>query len=182
MNQNEVETLSCFIGSRLDYLQCDPFEYAPVVYGVVGLVFDGGGLEITNQFHVVNYFGDEEEVAVFGVCRANPQDFKSRVEDVVQVKVPVGQVVEDIKLVNITQCVNIDDIRYSRVFTKAICVECEINTFCFIQDEWFSELIEIQQDIDTASIGDNEFLQDWPADANPTQTTTVQSLSERLNN
>lgn len=67
LTASNMEALKSLIGKRMTKYKRDPFESsATSVYGIVGIEFeDATAYAFTNTIAVMDYFGDQDDVALF---------------------------------------------------------------------------------------------------------------------
>lgn len=131
------------IGKRFDGYQCDEFHFRPAVHQAVYFKVDGKQYAAENAICTLDYFGSNEEVGVLSVKEWN-DECESRVMDGIQVCTPIGQIIEDIKVVNDAyQMIANGDATYEILFTKAIVFCFDGRQVVFEKDIWLSEDIFI---------------------------------------
>ena len=54
-----------FIGKIFEKYKADPFTYSPSVYGIIGIYIDKSVYKLTDFAEVFDYYGANEDVAVF---------------------------------------------------------------------------------------------------------------------
>lgn len=135
------------LGKRLISIMHDPFIYSNSVYGIVGLNVDGTFYKITNEIQVRDYFGAEEDVAVFNIVNSDRNAIHSHIEDVKMIEMPVNQLIKRIKVVNehqklFEQGQQTYDVWITRGFIIELKDGLEIS---FEKEIWFSEDINIER-------------------------------------
>ena len=135
------------IGKKLISIMHDPFVYTNSVYGIAGLNVADSFYKISNKTEVRDYFGVEEDVAVFNIMKADKANIHSCIEDVKMIEMPVNQLIKHIKIVNEHQQLfeqeqQTYDVWITRGFIIELADGLEIS---FEKEIWFSEDINIER-------------------------------------
>lgn len=135
------------IGKKLVSIMHDPFVYTNSVYGIAGLNIDHYFYKISNKTEVRDYFGAEEDVAVFNIMKTDKDNIHSYVEGVKMIEIPVNQLIKRIKVVNEHQQLyeqeqQIYDVWITRGFIIELADGLEVS---FEKEIWFSEDINIER-------------------------------------
>ena len=135
------------IGKKLICIMHDPFVYSNSVYGIAGLNVAHSFYKISNKIEVKDYFGAEEDVAIFNIMKTEKDDIHSYVEDVKMIEMPVNQMIKHIKVVNEHQQLFEQDQQiYDVWITRGIIIELADGLeVSFEKEIWFSEDINIER-------------------------------------
>ena len=156
--------IQSFVGQQFNKYRCDEFVYTNSVTQIVGLYIGDSVYKVKNEQETVDYFGNEEEIAVFKIEESKESDITSAFIDVEQKDTPVGGIIDEIILVN--QQVFENGIQtYDVWLTRGIIFKAEEREISFEkQIVPFSEEINIQRGYDLVeTYGDiKEFSEDWP--------------------
>lgn len=164
-SENKVETLRKMIGKKLVKYLHDPFMFSASVYGIVGICFEEECFTITNLTEVRDYYGTEEDVAIFKFDQAKEMEIHSFIEGEDLIETPVNSVVKQIILVNEKQSLFKGNVQtYNVDLTRGIIFVMEDGLqISFEKNVWFSEDITIQRGynlIETYS-PESEFCENW---------------------
>ena len=135
------------VGSRMLSYKHDPFQYTDSVYGISGLFMENQIYAVTNRVEVRDYYGSEEDVAIFKVSHAKADDIHSYIQGESLINIPVNQVIKKILVVNEHQCLFENDSQtYDVWLTRGFVIGLEDGLqICFEKDIWFSEDINIKR-------------------------------------
>ena len=167
-NQEEISLIKNIVGTTLTKYKCDPFEFSTAVYGIVGICTDKSAYAFTNAIHVMDYYGADEDVAVFRLVKRSDSDIKSLISENTMIELPVNKTIKEIDVINEHQKVFAHDKQtYDVWLTRGIIFRLEDDTEISLEKNvWFSEMITVDK-------GDNllnkftptrEFSEDWEGD------------------
>ena len=167
-NQEEVSLIKNMIGTTLTKYKCDPFEFSTAVYGIVGICTDKSAYAFTNAIQVMDYYGADEDAAVFRLVKRSDSDIKSLISGNTMIELPVNKTIKEIDVINEHQKVFTHDKQTYYVWlTRGIIFILEDDTEISLEKNvWFSEMITVDK-------GDNllnkftptrEFSEDWEGD------------------
>lgn len=159
------------IGKQFLKYKCDPFVYINSVTAIVGLYIDDEIFSLKNNQTTVDYFGTEDDCAVFYIEKTNENDIKSLFFDIEQIETPVAEVISKITLVNENQRIYENgEQSYDVWLTRGIIFHCNEREISFEKDNVpFSEEIIIHRGyklIEKFS-NPNGFLEGWDEDKIP---------------
>ncbi|MDO4439065.1 MAG: hypothetical protein Q4B86_06445 [Eubacteriales bacterium] len=169
-SEKKVEILKKMIGKELVKYLHDPFMFSPSVYGIVGICFEDECFAITNLTEVRDYYGTEEDVAIFKFEQVNEMEIHSFIEGEDLIETPVNSVLKQIILVNEKQSLfKGNDQMYNVDLTRGIIFVMDDGLqISFEKNVWFSEDITIQRGynlIETYS-PESEFCESWESPYN----------------
>ena len=88
--------IQSFVGQQFNKYRCDEFVYTNSVTQIVGLYIGDSVYKVKNEQETVDYFGNEEEIAVFKIEESKESDITSAFIDVEQKDTPVGGIIDEI--------------------------------------------------------------------------------------
>lgn len=146
-NEKELRFIQEMVGTTLAKYKCDPFEFSTAVYGVVGICTDKASYSFTNSIQVVDYYGADEDVAIFRVARCHESEIKSLINDNTMIELPVNKNIREINIVNEHQKVfEHNNQTYDVWLTRGIIFKLEDNTEISLEKNvWFSEMITVDR-------------------------------------
>ena len=157
--------LKSMIGNNFENYQCDPFVYSPSVYGIVGFQINGQSYKLTNNIEVLDYFGQNEDVAVFKFNICNPEDICSQEDNGSLITNPVNCKIAEITIIEENQQLFYKDEQTYNVFIpRAIVFHFEDgHEIMFEKDIWFSETITVHKgyNLKEKITSTDEFLENW---------------------
>lgn len=160
-----IKIFRSMIGKIMYKYKCDPFEFSTSVYGIVGLLIDDKAYSLTNLVEVADYFGENEDVAMFKFQPAVYDEVHSMIENQTMVETPVDSVVSEISIVNEHQELFKNDIKiYDVQVTRGIIFKFDDNhELSFEKEIWFSENISVGKGYDLFSkfTPTTEFVESW---------------------
>lgn len=135
------------IGKNLISIMHDPFLYTNSVYGIAGLNVDNTFYKISNRLDVRDYYGADEDVAIFNVMKEEPKNIHSYIEGETMIVVPINQRIKQIKVINEHQQLYEQDKQiYDVWITRGFVIELEDSLeVSFEKEIWFSEEINIER-------------------------------------
>lgn len=160
LKEDEVSTLRSMIGKELSAYLHDEFRYTQASSQVVEVVVDDKSVFIYSFTEALDYYGTQEDVAVWTVSseRYPMVDKKSLV------KTPVNDTIKGITLIQENQRVfsGTDQI-YNVWLTRGIVFDLGEREIAFEKAVWFSEDIIVHRGNDLSSIfsAADSFGKDW---------------------
>lgn len=159
------------VGKQFLKYKCDPFVYANSVTAIVGLYIGDEIFELNNNQTTVDYFGTEDDCAVFSMKKIQEDSIVSLFDDVEQIDTPVAEAIRKITLVNENQRIYENgEQTYNVWLTRGIIFHFKEREISFEKDNVpFSEEIIIQRGynlIDKFS-SKNDFLEGWDKNKTP---------------
>ena len=135
------------IGRRMLCYKHDPFQYSDSVYGIAGLFIEDKIYAITNSVEIRDYYGSNEDVAIFKVSHSLEENIHSYIQGETMINIPVNQVIKNISVINEHQRLYENDHQtYDVWLTRGFLIELEDGLqICFEKDIWFSEDINIKR-------------------------------------
>ena len=162
---NESQDLEKLIGSELIKYTHDPLVYSNSVFGVVGLYLSDSNYAITNFTEKMDYYGDEEDVAIFKLENKGSDVICSAVENVKMIDIPVSQIISKVMIVNEHQKLFKDDKQiYDVKLTRGLIFELEDGLqLSFEKNVWFFEDITVTKGYDLIKSFSpvEEFIDGW---------------------
>ena len=163
--------LHSFIGLEFIKYKCDEFVYTNSVTGIVGLYIGDKVFSISNIQESVDYFGNDDDIAVMKIKEVNDGNIKTVFNETTQIDTPINGKIEDITLINENQQIYKDGVlQYNVWLTRAIVFKVDGREILFEKDIVpFSEEILIQRGYDLAKKVNDEksFLDGWPNNLTP---------------
>ncbi len=144
---DDLAAIKAVAGKKLLKYKCDPFVFSTAVYGIVGISFENISLAFTNLAEVMDYFGDDEDVAIFKMKRMPYESIKSMVQNQDMIETPVGAVIKEISIIN--ECQRLFDnnaLIYEIWLTRGIIFRFEDGHELSLEKNiWFSEDISVEK-------------------------------------
>lgn len=154
-----------FVGKNLRCIKSDPYVLSPMVYGIVGIFIENGIYALTNFIEVLDYYGSDEDVAVFRFDEAEPAGVHSYSDVDEWLETPVNEKITVIKVVNETQQLFHGNEQEYEVYTvRGLIFQLESGReISFEKAVWFSEMITIMRGYELISkfVPTDDFLEDW---------------------
>ncbi len=97
---SEMAEINSMVGKKMVKYKCDPFEFSTSVYGIVGVSLEDADYAFRNKIEVMDYFGEQEDVALFSVERKPFSNIRSLIQDQIMIETPVEATVSEIIVVN----------------------------------------------------------------------------------
>ncbi len=164
-NQEEVSLIKNMIGTTLTKYKCDPFEFSTAVYGIVGICTDKSAYAFTNAIQVMDYYGADEDVAIFHVEECADSEIKSLICGNTMIELSVNKIIKEIDVINEHQKVFAQDKQtYDVWLTRGIIFRLEDNTEISLEKNvWFSEMITVDKGSNLLNkfTRAGEFAEDW---------------------
>ena len=167
-NQEEVSLIKNMIGTTLTKYKCDPFEFSTAVYGIVGIYTDKSAYAFTNKIQVMDYYGADEDVAVFKLEKRSNSEIKSLISGNTMIELPINKTIKEIDIINEHQKVFAHDKQnYDVWLTRGIIFRLDDNTEISLEKNvWFSEMITVDkgENLLNKFTPSSEFTEDWEGD------------------
>ena len=164
----ELGAIRDMIGTTLTKYKCDPFEFSTAVYGIVGICTDKASYAFTNFIQIMDYYGADEDVAVFRVEKRPDADIKSLINGNTMIELPVNKIIKEVDIVNEHQKVfKCHKQAYDVWLTRGIIFRLEDDSEISLEKNiWFSEMITVDkgQQLLRKFTPVEEFVQDWEGD------------------
>lgn len=165
---SDMAALKATVGKKLLKYKCDPFEFSTSVYGIVGIAFEDASYAFTNTIAVMDYYGNQEDVALFKMERVPFDSIHSMIPNQTMVETPVESVISDILVVNEHQQLFEKSIKIYEVFlTRGIIFKFEDGHELSLEKNiWFSEDITVGKGYDLIQrfTPTAEFAEGWSGD------------------
>ncbi len=147
---SEIAEIHSMVGKKMVKYKCDPFEFSTSVYGIVGVSFETADYAFTNMVDVMDYYWEQEDVAVFRVERKPFSSIRSLVQGQDMIEIPVEATVSEILVVNERQQLFENDEQiYEVLLTRGIVFKFEDgHEFSLEKNIWFSEDITVEKGYD----------------------------------
>lgn len=146
LNEKAVSTLRSLIGKSFDAYACDPFQFSPSVFGVVGFTIDGETYKLTAAQRSVQRFFSTEDAAVLDFAPCTAEEAASCMDGGQFIPHPVKDIICSIDMVNDLESVTHEGDQRKFFSTKGLIFHLKSgNEISFELDTWFSEMITIRQ-------------------------------------
>ena len=156
--------LKGIIGKTFDLYSCDPFEFSPSVFGIVGIKVEDKFYKLTCNLEKAIRFWNEDEIAQLRFEECGDQRPESRMDGGTMIDMPIRDKIVGIDVINDLESVTFDGEKRTFRSTKGIIFRLSSgNEISFEVDTWFSEMITIQRGynlIDKFTSVD-DFLEEW---------------------
>ena len=159
-----TEMLRGIIGKTFDYYSCDPFEFFPSVFGIVGFRIDDKFYKLTCDLEKTTRFWNEDEIARLRFEECGDQKPESRMDGGAMIDTPVHDTIVNIDLINDLESVTFENEKRSLCSTKGIIFHLSSgNEISFEIDTWFSEMITINKGYNLIErfTSTDDFLEEW---------------------
>ena len=84
------------IGQTFKKYRSDEFVFNNSVTGIIGIFVDERVYEFRNEQKSVDYFGEQDDYAVFGITECSENEIKSFFDDTERIDTPVNQIIKKI--------------------------------------------------------------------------------------
>ena len=162
---SDLAEIQNMVGKRMVKYKCDPFEFSTSVYGIVGVAFEDVSYSITNFVSVMDFYGEQEDVALFNIERKPFANIQSFIKNETMIETPVDSIVSEILVVNEHQQLYENDILiYDVLLTRGIVFRFEDgHELSFEKNIWFSEDITVKRGYDLINLFSptTEFSESW---------------------
>lgn len=181
---SDMDAIKKMIGKRMTGYKCDPFFFSTSVYGVVGVAFDDASYAFTNYVQIMDYYGEQEDVAVFKIIPMPYEDIKSMIQNQEMIETPVNTIVSEISVVNERQQLfEHGQQTYDVYVTRGIIFKFEDgHEFSLEKNIWFSEDITVEKGYDLIErfTSTKEFEESWSGDFIGKCSREVISVSNKI--
>jgi hypothetical protein len=154
-----------WIGAKFEKYKCDRFDYTNSVTQIVGLYISGEIFALKNEQEFVDYFGEDEDIAIYRLMKLETDTIKSAFSDMEQINTPVNSKIESVTIVNEhQQLYEQKELLYDVWVTRGIIFKVDGREILFEKDTIpFSEEIFIQKGYDLYGkiASPEDFLTGW---------------------
>ncbi len=161
----EMKLIKWMIGKRLQKYKCDPFSFSTSVYGLVGLLIDDESFAFTNFVEEMDYYGENEDVAVFRIKAIPFDEIQSKAQNQQMIEIPVNDIIVEIDIVNEHQRLYKNSIQiYDVLLTRGVIIKLKDgNEISLEKNIWFSENISVEKGYDLIKrfSSTDEFSEGW---------------------
>ena len=162
---SDMDMIKSMIGKRMGAYKCDPFEFSTSVYGIVGIRIEDDAYAFTNLVEVMDYFGTDEDVAIFRMRRIPYETIHSMVQGMEMIETPIDSVISEISVVNEHQCLFKEGVQIYDVWvTRGIIFKfVDGREVSFEKNIWFSEEISVERGYELLQrfSREDEFADGW---------------------
>lgn len=173
----DQELIKSFIGKNFKQYKCDPFVYSNSVSEICGIYINDEIYLLKNVQQVVDYFGTQDDIAVFSLTKAEESEIKSCYENTEQVITPVKEIIDTVTLINEHQTIYKGGVQeYDVWLTRGIVIKTAVREYSFSKSTVpFSEEIEIFKGDDALLQYEDgsDFLEGWDEGIEPHVEQTV---------
>lgn len=144
---SDMEILKSLVSRKMDAYKCDPFLFSTGVYGIVGISCEDVAIGFTNLIESTDYFGEQEDVAVFRMKEMPFQEIHSLVQEQEMVVTPVNSIISRVDIVNEHQKLFEGDAQTFDVWiTRGVIFYFDDgHELSFEKNIWFSEDISVEK-------------------------------------
>ncbi len=162
---SDMAELQSLVGKKMIKYKCDPFNFSTSVYGIVGISFEGADYAFTNLTESMDYYGEQEDVALFKITRKPFTDIHSLIQNQTMIETPVENTISEIVVINEHQQLfhNSEQI-YDVTLTRGIIFKFDDgHEFSLEKNIWFSEDITVEKGYDLIKrfSPSSEFAESW---------------------
>ncbi len=165
---SDMADIKGMVGKKLVKYKCDPFEFSTSVYGIVGVAFEDMAFAFTNMVTTMDYYGEQEDVALFKMQRTPFSSIQSLVQDQAMIETPIESTVAEVLVVNERQQLFERGVKtYEVLVTRGIIFKFEDgHELSFEKSIWFSEDIAVEKGYDLIQrfTPTTEFEEGWSGD------------------
>ena len=142
-----MQTLQRMIGKEFEKFRCEPFEYSPLVYGIVGLYIGGEVFKLQNYLEVQDFFGHTDDVALFKFLPAVDTEIVSGFIDGQMIDTPIACRIRQIRVVDENQQLFVNgEQTYDVWLTRGVVFDLEDSReISFEKSVRFSEFIDVKR-------------------------------------
>ena len=167
-SDTEMAEIQSMVGKKMVKYKCDPFEFSTSVYGIVGVSLDGADYAFTNMVNVMDYYGDQEDVAIFKIEKRPFSNIQSLIQNQTMIETPVEARISEVLVINERQQLfeNEEQI-YEVLLTRGIIFKYEDgHEFSLEKNIWFSEHITVEKGYDLINrfAPEADFAEGWSGD------------------
>ena len=142
LTNEEIQMLKEILNKELIKFKHEQMIYINSVYKDLFFEIDKSFFDIRNNFEVINYFGDKEEVSFISLIPVKEKDVKSELKDTPMITTNVSEIIKSIEIVNEKQKYSSSKGEdYELLFTRAIVFNTETQKYILEKDIWLSERI-----------------------------------------
>jgi hypothetical protein len=160
-----VNVIKGLIGKTFIKYKCDAFDFTNSVTQIIGIYIGERVFSLTNIQENVDYFGDDDDVAICRFTETVDDSVKSAFKDTEMITTPVGGTIDKILIINENQKLfKNDEELYNVWLTRAIIFYVDRREISFEKDNVpFSEEIVIHRGYDLIEklSDEKEFLTAW---------------------
>lgn len=145
--KTDAGIFSEMLGHKLLSYRHDPLMYSQSVYGIAGLFLEDRSYAVTNLVEVRDYYGSNEDVAIFKISQEKENEIHSYVQGETFISTPVNQRIIKVLVINEHQRLfKHEQQTYDVWLTRGFIIELEDGLqISFEKDIWFSEDINISR-------------------------------------
>ena len=149
-NSDMMQMLQSMAGKVLEKFRCEPFEYSPLVYGVVGLYIGGEVFKLENYLEAQDFFGHTDDVAIFKFLPAVDTEIVSGFVNGQMVDTPIACRIRQIRVVDENQQLFVNgEQTYDVWLTRGVIFDLEDGReVSFEKSIWFPNSLTLS--VDTA--------------------------------
>ena len=177
---SDMAALKSMAGKKMIKYKCDPFEFSASVYGVVGIAFEDAAYAFTNIVSNMDYYGEQEDVALFKMERKPFASIHSMVQNQTMLETPVESVISEVLVVNERQQLFENNVQtYEVLVTRGIIFIFEDGHELSLEKNiWFSEDITFEKGYNLIQrfTPASEFEEGWSGDYRGKCTRGIVSL------
>ena len=159
------------IGKTFNKYRSDEFVFNNSVTGVVGIFVDEKVYEFRNEQKSVDYFGNQDDYAVFDISASSKSKIKSFFDNTKQIDTPINQIIKKITIINENQQIFENGTQtYNVWLTRGVIFDLGDREIAFKKDTCpFSEEIEIYRGYDLISKfpQNTDFFESWNSSTSP---------------
>ena len=146
-SDSNMDMLRNMIGKKMLKLKCDAFLFSTSVYGIVGISMEDHAYAFTNLVEVNDYFGQDEDVAMFKMERMDFEDIHSMIQGQEMIIHPVESIVSNVYVVNEQQLLFKNDIQIYEIWvTRGVIFKFDdTHEISLEKNIWFSEDISVEK-------------------------------------
>ncbi len=167
----DQELIKSLVGKNFKQYKCDPFVYTNSVSQICGIYIDDEIYALKNVQQVVDYYGTQDDIAVFSIEKTDDFQIKSCYENTEQVITPVKEAIASVTLINEHQMLRKNGIQeYDVWLTRGIIIKTASREYSFSKSTVpFSEEIEIFKGENALSQYEDgsDFLEGWDEGIEP---------------
>lgn len=144
---SDMAVIKSMVGKKMTKYKCDPFDFSTSVYGIVGIAFEDAAYAFTNTVATMDYYGEQEDVALFKIECVPFASIHSMVQAQTMVETPVESVISEVLVVNERQQLFENEVQtYEVLVTRGVIFIFEDgHELSFEKNIWFSEDITVRK-------------------------------------
>ena len=97
-SEDILAEMRTWIGKEFTKYKCDPFTFGNQVYQIVGLFIGENCYKLTNCLEVINYFGTDEDICFFNLCRCKEDAIVSGLKSSEQIDISIHRKIRQVEL------------------------------------------------------------------------------------